>query len=587
MNLEAGEVKLLRHNEEPRCGGRFGVVWRLVVVVMVSAFFVVTQCTNYTHHFHAHIAKHRILRNLQEQPALRFTFELKRKAMYVHGASTFDVVAIPAPKRSADDKSMEYNGIASFEKDGHLHVYSLVNGTAYYTRYQNNEIVSDTETGCLPSGIVPPIGSVLNAIETATTATKSRVSNDKCPNGSVMVFQFAGEDFVLCSRQSSWSWLQDDGFQIFGKDLNIGVKSEQSAPIIVPLPVSTDNLKTCGKVPFGDHIPPSLTSMLTRSFFEWSHRSLRAAKAEFDLFGKAWDFITNDAFDFVSDEACGCKGIKRPCVFIVGLTSHKDHGLTNDDKYKYFGDELDEHTPCCSRRQYISLNAKEHHWNSTWFQQSLVDMILQVSSTSDKGKRTVKDTIIIAHSMANLILSGAIANKKVILDPSTSWVASSAPMTGSMGANYIQDKCSSGRGIVSKIIDLLGKCPVNAGQKSLFYKHSDHSCKQLDDSYIAAQAAYKAHVTGVICSRSFTGLVSTRLALYALAGEILPHHSRENDGIVEYESCAGGLPFDTFQSTYKSSRYISELNHVDTSFRNGDGLFGDSKKPLKWLECLL
>ncbi|CAI5740164.1 unnamed protein product [Peronospora destructor] len=523
MKFEVDEVKL-HHDDEPRRGGRFGVVLTLVVVVMVSVFFVVTQFTNYTHHFHTHIAKHRILRNLQEQPALRFTFELKRKAMYVHGASTFDVVVVPAPKRSADDR-----------------------------KYGNSQIASNNEAGCLPSGFIPPIGSVLNAIETATTAINPGVSNGKCPNGSVMVFQFAGEDFVLCSRQSSSSWLQDDGFQIFGKDLNIGVKYEQSGPTIVPPHVSTDSLKSCGKVPFGDRIPPSLTSMLTRSFFEWSHRSLRAAKAEFGFFDKAWDFVTDKIMNLVSDEACGCKGAQRPCVFIAGLSFHNDHGLSDNDKHHYFGNDLDDNTPCCSRRQHISLAAKEHHWNETSFQESMVDLLL-----------------------------------KVILDPSTSWVASSAPMMGSMGANYILDMCrKNSGGFVESIVNLLGNCPVNTGQESLPYKHSEFSCRQLDDAYIAAEAAYNAHVAGVICSKSFTGLVSMRMALYALAGEILPHHSRENDGIVEYKSCAGGLPFNTFGSTYKSPRYISELNHVDTSFRNGDGLFGDSRKPLKWLQCLL
>ncbi|OWZ05770.1 hypothetical protein PHMEG_00022073 [Phytophthora megakarya] len=571
MNLEQGVVK--QRQAAPIPTRRPWASWRLIAIATVGALLVVTQLTNYTHHFHAHLAKHRILRNLQEQPALRLTFELKRKAMYVHGASTFDVVAAPAPKRSSDDSSMVYNGLASFEKDGHTHEYSLVDGTTYYTRRSNAQPL---ESGCLPSGSVPPIESVLNAIHGATTVTNR---NDKCIGGSVMVFKFAGEDFVLCSQQSSTSMLQDDGFQIFGKDLNIGVKYEQTAPVIVAPHVSTELLTSCGKVPFGDRISPSLPALLSRSFSEWGHRALRAEKAE-GLFDKAWDLIT--------DDTCGCKGAKRACVFVAGLSSYEDRGLTEDDPENYFGEEIGDHSPCCSSRKFITLDTKGNMWNDPLFQQRLVDLLVQVSGTSDPATGTIKDTIYVGHSMGNLILAGAIAAGKAKFDPSSTWVAASAPMEGSMGSNYIQESCNGKQsGFVASVIELLGNCPANTGETSLAYQGSNFSSQPLNDAYAAAQAAYATNVSAVICSNSFTGLVTIKAAIYALAGKVLPHHSSENDGIVEYGSCAMGLPLDSFDDTYKSKRYVAALNHVDTSFRNGDGMFSDSKKPLKWFECLL
>ncbi|KAG6613365.1 RxLR-like protein [Phytophthora cinnamomi] len=576
MDLEAALTQKLEHERRKPWAS-----WRLALIATIGAVLLVAQFTDYTHHFHAHVAKHRILRSLQEQPALRLTFEMKRKPMYIHGASTFDVVATPAPKPSTGDKSMVYNGMASFEQDGHTHEYSLVDGTAYYTRRQaGNEV----ESGCLPSNAVPPIASVLSAIQGASTAThylEPEVLNEKCPGGSMMMFPFAGEDFVLCSRRSSSSWFKDEGFQIFGADLNINVKYESTAPKIVAPRVSSSVLASCNKVPFGERIAPSLPSLMTRSVSEWGHhRALRAEKAQWNPFKKIWNLIT--------DNVCGCKGAKRPCVFIAGLSSYDDYGLTDNDPKDYFGGEIRDHSPCCSSRQYITLATKDNAWYDPVFQQRLVGLIVQVSSTSDPATGTIKDTIIFGHSMANLILSSAIARGKAKIDPSTSWVAASAPMEGSMGSNYIQEACNGDKnGFISTIVDLLGNCPVNTGQKSLAYQGTTFSSATMNSDYAAAQAAYASNVSAVMCSSSFAGLVTIKAALYTLAGEILPHHSSQNDGIVEYASCAMGLPRESFDNTYKSRRYVTELNHVDMSFRNGDGVFSDSKKPVKWFECLL
>ncbi|KAE8966109.1 hypothetical protein PR003_g30491, partial [Phytophthora rubi] len=522
-------------------------------------------------------------RSLQEQPALRLTFELKRKPMYVHGASTFDVVATPAPMRSSGEKSMVYNGMASFQQGGHTHEYSLVDGTAYYTRRPTGQFDAEGDSGCLPSNSIPPIGSVLSAIQGAATAThllEPGVVEEKCPGGSMMVFPFAGEDFVLCSRPSSSSWFKDEGFQIFGSDLNINVKYESTAPTIVAPRVASSVLDSCKKVPFGERITPSLPSLMTRSVSEWGHRALRAEKAEWNIFKKAWNLIT--------DNVCGCKGAQRPCVFIAGLSSYDDYGLTDNDPKDYFGSEIGDHSPCCSSRQFITLATKDNAWYDPAFQQRLVDLIMQVSSSSDPATGTIKDTIIFGHSMANLILSGAVAAGRAKIDPSTSWVAASTPMEGSMGSNYIQEACNGEQtGFVATIIDLLGKCPVNSGQMSLAYQGTNFSSAGMNAAYAAAQAAYASNVTAVLCSNSFSGLVTVKAALYTLAGELLPHHSSQNDGIVEYGSCAMGLPQDSFDNSYKSARYVTELNHVDTSFRNGDGVFSDAKKPVKWFECLL
>jgi hypothetical protein len=553
-----------------------------VVVATAAVLLVVTQFTSYTHHFHAHLAKHRILRSLQEHPALRLTFQLKRKAMYVHGASTFDVLATPMPRSDSDGSRVVYNGFASFEEDGDRHEYSLVDGTAFYVRYPGGTSSGKAESGCLPSHFVPPIETVLSAIQGATTAThlvKSDV-DDRCP-GSVMMFPFAGEDFVLCSRRSSSPWFQDDGFQIFGSDLNINVKFVDSAPEVLAPRVPSDVAAACGKVPFGERITPSLPSVLTRSALEWGHRSLRAEEAEFS-FKTIFQKITGD------DSACTCKGERRVCVFVAGLRSYKDHGMTEDDPTNYFGKSIPDHAPCCSSIKYITLATQLNAWNNAVFQERLVGLLLQASPTSDKATKTIKDTIVVTHSMGNLMLGGAIASGLTTVDSSSTWVGTSGPLEGSMGSNYLYETCDGAlTKVVAKVLDLLGNCPPEAGRASLVYQGSNYSSPKLDGDFTVAQAAYASNISAVLCSTNHIGLTTIQGAIFSLAAKVIPHRSLQNDGVVEYQSCAKGLAVEQFGDTSSSSFYVTGLNHVDTSFRNGDSLFNDNRRPVKWFECLL
>ncbi|RLN45459.1 hypothetical protein BBJ29_005193 [Phytophthora kernoviae] len=431
--------------------------------------------------------------------------------MYVRGASTFDVVATPAPRSSPTDNSVVYNGLASFEEDGDTHEYSLVDGTAYYTRRPGGTDATaptPAESGCLPSHFVPPIETVLSAIHNAKTATHhvaSIAAETTCPGGSLLVFPFAGEDFVLCSKRSSssvvssgssrspgLSWLQDDGFKIFGSDMNIDVKSS------------------------------------------------------------------------------------------------KDYGLTEDDSTNYFGSKIPDHSPCCTSIKYITLATQLNAWNNATFQKRLVDLVLHVSDSSDVATRTIKDTIIVAHSMANLVLGGAIASGMTILDTTSTWVGTSGPMEGSMGSNYLYETCDGALTVVvSGLMKLFGGCPPKPGRASLAYQGSNYSNGKLDHDFTAAQAAYSTNVSAVLCSKNHTGLATIQAAIYKLAANVVPHKSPYNDGIVEFESCSMGLPDEQFGSSSNSKFYETSLNHVDAAFRYGDSLFNDKKRPVKWFECLL
>ncbi|KAH7484770.1 uncharacterized protein KRP23_3825 [Phytophthora ramorum] len=135
--------------------------------------------------------------------------------------------------------------------------------------------------------------------------------------------------------------------------------------------------------------------------------------------------------------------------------------------------------------------------------------------------------------------------------------------------------------------NITGQCPVLGGTLSLAYEDGTQASKELNDAYVAAQEVYRTRVHAVMCSDGYSGLFSIYQPMYWLLGVGLPHNSGENDGLVEFQSCAGGFPLDRFGDHYADQFYVTTLNHADTTFYNGDGLFSAAKKPVKWFECVL
>ncbi|KAF1778855.1 hypothetical protein JG687_00014473 [Phytophthora cactorum] len=84
-----------------------------------------------------------------------------------------------------------------------------------------------------------------------------------------------------------------------------------------------------------------------------------------------------------------------------------------------------------------------------------------------------------------------------------------------------------------------------------------------------------------MCSNYYDGVVSQYQVQSVIAGKIIPHKSRKNDGLVEFQSCAAGLSESLFGDSYEYRFYAPRLNHADTAFLTHDGLFKDSQKPFK------
>ncbi|KAL3658086.1 hypothetical protein V7S43_016929 [Phytophthora oleae] len=277
--------------------------------------------------------------------------------------------------------------------------------------------------------------------------------------------------------------------------------------------------------------------------------------------------------------------MERACIFIHGMGIDKEEP-TNVDSFNYYWGNLTDHAPCCSSIKYAVLDTVNNSWTNDTQQFKVCDRALAVSGTSSDS--VIKDTIIVTHSMGNLMLAGAIASGKCSLDSSTSWVGLAAPMKGSMGSDFVQASCAGETNdLLEQVADITGKCPPNTALVSLAYQGERFSSTEHNAAYTAAQEAYTANVTALMCSEGYSGLVSKYQAEFWVLGATMPHKSSDNDGMVEFESCAAGIPAAQFGDTWRSRFYRTKLNHYDSEFLYGDGLLSEAKMPVKWFECLL
>ncbi|KAI9984780.1 hypothetical protein PInf_006240 [Phytophthora infestans] len=190
--------------------------------------------------------------------------------------------------------------------------------------------------------------------------------------------------------------------------------------------------------------------------------------------------------------------------------------------------------------------------------------------------------------MGNLMFAGALANGRCQLDSSSTWVGLAGPMKGSMASDFVQDSCSGKTNVVlEKFGQVTGKCPPQPSIKSLAYEGGSYSSKKLDAAYKAAQRAYRENVYALSCGEGFSGLLSSYQAKFWLLGNVVPHKSEKNDGMVEFQSCAVGFPESKFGNTYRDRFYRNKLNHFDMQFLAGDSTLNKAKMPVKWFELII
>ncbi|KAG7399374.1 hypothetical protein PHYBOEH_009039 [Phytophthora boehmeriae] len=481
--------------------------------------------------------------------------------MQIYGQSEFSVVANPVV--SSNPSTVLYDTFASFTEGATNYNYSLVNGIAYVSTVTAGK---DPLVKCLDSDAQPPINAIVDALMDAAPISSASTSGlIECTNGETFKVSLNNVDFAVCYWGSS-------GFTLHGSEMDIAVEYMKTrADISAPSGVDKQGCVAA--------VSPSPTTSVGKSML--------IGKPVVSSAVRSLEEVSADFLDILKPDlpSCTCKSEPRPCLFVHGLGIGKEEPENLDAFPQYWGN-LTDHAPCCTSMKYTVLNTLNYSWTDDQQQEKLCDRALSVSDTSEGT--TIADTIIISHSMGGLIIAGALANGKCKFAASTTWVAISSPMRGSMAAGYFQESCKGNTNLVyEKFVNTTGFCPADEGIKSLAYQGEKYSNPKLDAAYKAAQKAYQKHVYALMCSNAFTGLTSDTQAPYWILGLTIPHKSKKNDGMVEFFSCAGGFPASKFGDNWRDRFYVTKLTHDDTTFRNGDALLNEAKMPVKWFECLL
>lgn len=500
-------------------------------------------------------------------PTLAFHFEIKRSSMAIHGYANFSVLAFPVLSRTYKGiDSIMYDTVATFTEGSTLSRYMVVEGKAYASHVSLRDNGLNAGVECDDTGVTPPINAIINAINQAEPVSSNSSNSSgtiKCSSETTLKISIDGVELGLCFAESS-------GFTLYGSDMTITVKYLKKHERRYKQITKANG--TCETVASPASVTTIGRSLLTGKRTLRDSRKLRAFLANFNFSAR--------------HHKCSCKSTIRPCVFIHGLRYEGVHGDGLIPVSPRYWGNLTDHSPCCSSKTFVIQSTMGTAWTDDALQQEVCDRILAVNGGSKT--REIADTIIIAHSLGNLLLAGAIAKGKCSIASSSTWVGISGPMRGSMASNYFQDSCRNSTNYLSdKIAARTGFCPTTKGITSLAYEGTDYSSAKLDAAYLAAQHIYRRNVDAVMCSNGFSGLPSRRRLWFWTLGILTPHHSLANDGLVEFHSCAGGIPASKFGNSYEDRFYVTKLNHDDTTFRNGDALFNKAKMPLKWFECLL
>ncbi|RLN54944.1 hypothetical protein BBJ29_007541 [Phytophthora kernoviae] len=519
-------------------------------------------CQDELHAHHLFIQWAQLQNSLANAPSLKLHVILKRKAMNIHGYSKFDIFANPVT--SADNTSVLYDGISTFIEDDTQFTYILADGVAYLAENSTSDNPVQS-TRCLPSSSL--FNSILPALNDAVPIPSASVGDEAvdCTSGTLFKTSFGDAGFAFCVSGAS-------GFTAFSSDMDIVVRYLAN-PVRISAPTLTDRSTSCAVVKSTAVTPVAVALLTGKSIPLDSSRKLKTA-----------------SHMAMAASTCSCKSTPRPCIFFHGLGNQDELDELQDSPKiipTKFGD-ISGHTPCCSTVKYAVLNTVDYGWTSDALQEKYCNISLSMSDTSDLTSRTIDDTIIVTHSMGGLVMAGALATGKCSFASNTSWVSLSPPMTGSMAVDYLQGYCNGQVGnLAVDLLKLIGQCPVSTSRRSTVYEKEKYSSTVRDVAYTAAQEAYRGNVTAAICSNYYVGLFSKYQMPNILAGKEIPHKSTENDGLVEFQSCAKGLDSSLFGTSYKDQFYMPELNHADTAFLAGDGFFKDSQKPVKWFECLL
>ncbi|TMW61928.1 hypothetical protein Poli38472_010991 [Pythium oligandrum] len=523
-----------------------------------------------------------LLEELTSAKGIHVTFTPRGASSSIPAGVAMHAVLYP---RGAE--GLQFDGRLSYQIHHEEHNYTLYDNKAYYT-------VEDTNAGrisrmaCLSPNNVPPFHELAEALQNARVVDEVANADVTCDihDSKLVEFQFAGEPYVFCSTPSTQS--TDGVVDIHGQDLqaSLRVLTETTEVSTLQPPASLD-WSGCPEV--GTSSASAQRSLL-------SSQSLDSAKQRVQ---DSVSVLTGGRrLSSMVDDECSCKGGLKKCLFVHGL-GYTD-GPTTDTFTEYFGN-IHNQAKCCSSIQFLHLDTRD----STWYGDNLTSKLCDAASALSTGSdpQAIENVAIVAHSMGNLVFAGALMNKKCALADSSKWIALAGPMYGSASASkavttfdnlppsLVENLCTENpyaiiEDPILKTLMFFGLCPTRTSLRSIVFKDSAPATPELKALMLEAGSTFKEHVSSSLCAVNAKGFASTDSIQLSTLGLISGHASFQNDGQVDFGSCHAEVSASKYQSSWNGGNfYLADINHLDATFRRGDGLWGESRKPVKWFNC--
>ncbi|CAK4418008.1 unnamed protein product [Aphanomyces euteiches] len=543
-----------------RLAAKYGTLYRLVGVVLVVSMAVSAIVGALAFHGHTHSYNHydEVLARFTATAGVKITLVAKRASMQYKGSLSAVAYVVP---RETTDGTLAFDAILNQDANT-TESFIWLNNRAYWSVQQGDETVG---AGCMDEAHMPALTQIERSLRDAQVVDGiaggflPTLLKNCGPDGKLLQATFMGEPFVFCK-------LNNDSLNfIYGEDLDMTVEhlvdSSDIPTIAVPKLLSGESV-TC------DQVPAEADRPVSRNLMELSAEGFHR-------------LVGSRRLAEMKSSQCGCKGKKKPCMFLHGLGSSVSQGLLDNDA-AYWGD-IRNHAPCCSSIKFLKMDTIHRGWTDPNSHNEFCNGALTVSRSKS---RTIGDLILVTHSMGNLIASSAVAAGKCSMSSGVTWVSLAGPMRGSKSANLLNDICNKNNAIPKELGVIAKKCPMQPAFTSLMHESTVNG--GMKANFRAAQGVLARYATKTLCGVSDVGLLKSPLAAaLPVVAKLSKHDSKENDGLVDFPSCTAAVGGGGFGGQITSHNYKAQINHIDACFRNGDGWYSADKKPVKWFECAL
>ncbi|CAK4519796.1 unnamed protein product [Aphanomyces euteiches] len=504
---------------------------------------------------------------LAQTPGLRITLTAKRSSMAIHGQRTIEVYLKPRQH----DRHLAFDALLTLPPAADLTTqqFKLLRHRASWSTTRHGQVI---DSGCVHPHLVPPIHSLEASLVAAHVVHDGDLQQAlDCAGGTLLALDFADEPYIVCKEKKSPRLTRG-----VGQDLYFVVEyilNSQDLPADI-LAAQDEAMAACPEMLLP--MPPPLPSVWMPSHDDILNQVDRLPPQVSSL-----DHQLRRHHEITRKQSCTCKlDRKRPCLFVNGVGYNAT--LPPRSSYPETWGSIHEHAPCCTSTSFGIMETIQRGWQNASLQGEFCDLV-------DKTRDKDDGLILITHSMANLVAASAFASGVCSIIDDLVWVSLSGPNHGTKAANLLEKTCKEGgwpRDVLAPILDAVGRCPAQPAYLSV--KLESTASPAMVEKFKAAQDVLHRHVNRTMCGVSPFGLATTVSVALDTFAKLAHHDSAANDGLVDFPSCVAGVGDVNFGTDAVTAvNYRAQLNHLDTTFRFGDGWWGNDRKPVKWFECTL